>query len=124
MLPQVTSLLEQMDARDRVGQLFLVSFVGDTAAIDTFIAELISTYRIGGVTLLAANDNITDELDPPTQISGLLNELQTQAYEASQDGSESSVEEIGLPSPFIPLFVAIDHEGDGPPFTRISRWAY
>jgi beta-N-acetylhexosaminidase len=115
----VAELLDRMDARDRVGQLFIVSFVGDSANQDTFIAELISTYRIGGVTLLSANDNITDEIDPPTQIAGMLNELQMRAYEVSQEGAESNLEGTEPSSPFIPLLAAIDHEGDGPPFTRI-----
>jgi len=119
---QVAELLAQMDARDRVGQLFLVTFVGDSAGGDTLIADLVLNYHIGGVVILSVNDNITDENDPPTQIAGLVNELQTRAFEISQQEKATSEEETEppLPSPFIPLFVAIDHEGDGSPFTRIN----
>jgi len=67
---EVAALMEQMDPRDRVGQLFLVTFTGDTADADTLIADLILSNHIGGVILLAANDNITDYSDPPTQIAG------------------------------------------------------
>lgn len=117
---QVATLMAQMSGRDRVGQLFLVTFVGDNAGADTTIADLILTYRIGGVVLLAANDNFTDEVDPPAQIAGLANELQARAHEEPQ-GEEPLGEEAESPasSPPIPLFVAIDHEGDGYPFTRI-----
>jgi len=119
---QVAALMEQMDARDRVGQLFLVTFIGDTASDDTLIADLILNYHISGVVLLAANDNITDENDPPTQIASLANELQTRAFESSQLERAAPLEEVEPlpPSPFIPLFVAVDHEGDGHPFTQIQ----
>ena len=116
---QVAELLAQMDARDRVGQLFLVSFMGDSANTDTFISDLVLNYRVGGVALLSANNNITDENDPPTQIAGLLNELQTRAFEVSQEEREGIPGEAEQSSPFVPLFVAIDHDGDGSPFTRI-----
>ncbi len=120
---QAAELLAQMDPRDRVGQLFLVTFVGDSADDNTFITDLILTHRIGGVVLLAANNNITDPADPPTQMAGLVNQLQTRALEASQQ--EKPVPEGAAsppqPSPFIPLLVAIDHEGDGHPFTRILK---
>ncbi len=118
---EVAALMEQMDPRDRVGQLFLVTFTGDTADADTLIADLILSNHIGGVILLAANDNITDYGDPPTQIAGLSNALQTRAFEVSQQEKSILPEETEppSPSPFIPLFVAMDHEGDGSPFTRI-----
>jgi beta-N-acetylhexosaminidase len=117
---QVAELMAGMDARDRVGQLFLVTFVGDTADSDTAIADLITNYRIGGVVLLSSNDNITDYQDPVTQIAGLVNELQSRAFEPpSQEDLLPETAGQTPVSPFIPLIVAIDHEGDGPPFTRI-----
>lgn len=118
---QVADLMAHMDARDRVGQLFLVTFTGDVVEDDSLITELILDYHVGGVVLLSSNNNITDEDDPPTQTAGLINDLQESAYEASQQETTDSPDEseTAPPSPFIPLFVAIDHEGDGSPFTRI-----
>lgn len=116
---QVAALMEQMDVRDRVGQLFLATFTNDSAATDTLIADLIQNYNLGGVVYLAANNNITDENDPPTQVANLSNEIQTRAYEVSAQGDASVISITQQTSPFIPLFVGIDHEGDGYPYTRI-----
>ena len=118
---QIADLMGQMDARDRVGQLFLVTFYGNTAGIGAPIADLIRDYHIGGVALLASNDNITDEADPATQLAGLINELQTRSYEVSQEERLPPLDEspAGASSPYVPLFVAMDHEGDGYPTTRV-----
>ncbi len=117
---QVAELMAGMDARDRVGQLFLVTFVGDAVSTDTAIADLITNYRIGGVVLLSSNGNITDYQDPVTQIAGLVNDLQSRAFEApDREGELPEAAETAHESPFIPLIVAIDHEGDGPPFSRV-----
>jgi len=118
---QVTALMADMTALDRVGQLFLVVFVGDTAPPGTLIAGLIQDYRVGGVVLLTANSNITDTDNPPAQIANLVNELQTRAHEASLEPRLAAPEETGPPGspPFVPLFIGLDHEGDGYPYTRI-----
>ncbi|MBN1318765.1 MAG: hypothetical protein JXA42_25010, partial [Anaerolineales bacterium] len=115
---QVKSLMEEMDARERVGQLFLVTFVNDSADPDTLIADLVQNYHIGGVVLLAANNNITNAKNPTLQVATLVNEIQTRAFELTKpdDTQEPNVEPA---FPFIPLFVGIDHEGDGFPYTRI-----
>lgn len=117
---RVAELLAEMDARTRVGQLFLVTFVGDEATSDTAIADLITNYDVGGVVLLASNGNISDDEDPVTQVAGLVNELQSRAFELpSQVDVVPASAEPAPQAPPIPLIVAIDHEGDGPPYTRI-----
>ena len=67
-----------MSVQERVGQLFLVTFEGDSAELDSNIADLILNYQIGGVVLSAENDNIIDA----TQVAELTAQLQRIALRA------------------------------------------
>ncbi|MEJ2734296.1 MAG: glycoside hydrolase family 3 N-terminal domain-containing protein [Anaerolineae bacterium] len=102
---QVEALLAAMSAEERVGQLFLVAFVGNDARPGSEIAALIRQEHVGGVVLLAANSNFLNGPDTPRQVAELANGLQALTMGA---GSQ------------VPLFVAVDHEGDGYPYTRIT----
>ena len=53
----MAELLAGMTVEERVGQLFIVPFVGPDVGDNSNIAELIVEYKIGGVVLLAANQN-------------------------------------------------------------------
>ena len=97
-------ILAQMTVEERVGQLFIVPFVGPDVGDNSNIAELIVEYKVGGVVLLAANQNFTNDETTPRQVAMLSNQLQT----------------LALARGALPLLVAIDHEGDGPPYTRIT----
>jgi beta-N-acetylhexosaminidase len=94
-----------MTVEERVGQLFLVAFVGDDPRPGTDIAKLIQSDHVGGVVLLAANANFYNDRTTPHQVADLANSLQALAM---GDGVQ------------IPLFVAVDHEGDSYPYTRIT----
>ena len=100
----VEELLANMTVEERVGQLFIVPFVGSNADDNSNIAELIAEYKVGGVVLLAANQNFTNDETTPRQVTTLNNRLQS----------------LALARQPVPLFVAIDHEGDGWPYTRIT----
>jgi beta-N-acetylhexosaminidase len=102
---QVEALLSAMTVEERVGQLFLVTFVGNDPRPGSDIAALIRQDHVGGVVLLAANSNLTNGPDTPRRLAELANGLQ-----ALTMGGSSQV----------PLFVAVDHEGDGYPYTRIT----
>jgi beta-N-acetylhexosaminidase len=102
----VTDLMQQMTVEEKVGQLFVVAFVGDSADPSSDVARLIKEYNAGGVVLLAANNNFRNGDDTPAQVANLTNGLQALAFSRSD-------------RPGIPLFVAIDHEGDGWPYSRI-----
>jgi len=129
--PFVAALMERMSPTEKVGQLFLVTFIGDDVGPGSDIARLISEYRIGGVMLLASNRNFTNDEDTPRRVAELTNGLQYQALLASQaltqtlapvEGSPITVTQVVTHSgAFIPLFIGVDHEGDGHPFTRIRR---
>lgn len=126
------ALLETMSVPERVGQLFLVTFEGDRATLESDIAELITTYHVGGVVLSAENDNITGYGDPANvlrQTTELVNDLQNLALFGEPvpppDGSQleegavpptRGAEDVTTP---VPLFVALAQEGDGFPYTTI-----
>ena len=117
----VASLMEQMTPAEKVGQLFLVTFYGPSVEAETDVERLVTQYHVGGVMLLAANDNLTDTLNAPLQVLTLTNQLQSAAIAASQIPRETlpgSAGEVSTPS-FIPLWIALQHEGDGYPFTAV-----
>lgn len=125
-------LLNNMSVEERVGQLFLVTFEGDQAVLDSDIANLIIDYHIGGVVLTAQNNNLTgygDLANVPVQTIELINNLQNLSLlrEPIQLLDNSEVEEGTVPptripsSDFtpVPLFVAINQEGDSYPNSAI-----
>jgi hypothetical protein len=67
---QAQSLLDSMTPEERVGQLFLVTFEGGSAEVDSDIADLIVDYKVGGVMLRAANDNFNDPESPAVGAAG------------------------------------------------------
>ncbi len=101
----VAEMMARMSVEDKVGQLFLVSFVGDNVNPDSDVWQLITEYKVGGVILQTANSNFENNPSAPRQITEFVNALQTTAYNSN-----------GLP-----LFVAIDYEGDDYPYTRITE---
>ncbi|MGB3713254.1 MAG: glycoside hydrolase family 3 N-terminal domain-containing protein [Candidatus Promineifilaceae bacterium] len=126
-------MLDQMTVEERVGQLFIVSFQGDNADAESDIADLIVNYQVGGVILLAENDNITALDDMAGQVVSLINALQSLALlglpEPSLEEIEGNlqlatrpalptIEPVGVT---IPLFIGTYHEGDGPPYTQIRN---
>jgi beta-N-acetylhexosaminidase len=118
---QVDDLLAAMSPEEIVGQLFLVTFVGTDVSAESDVGRLVLDDHVGGVVLLSANDNLTDEAHMPQQLQRMTSALQQLGYDASlpptpePPGGSKEV----TPPVYVPLFVAVDHEGDGSPFTRI-----
>ncbi|NJN96173.1 MAG: glycoside hydrolase family 3 protein [Anaerolineales bacterium] len=100
----VAELMSRMSVEDKVGQLFLVPFSGSNANPDADIFMLLTEYKVGGVILLASNSNFNNDASAPRQIAELTNSLKTISFNTNG----------------IPLFVAIDQEGDAYPYTRIT----
>ena len=131
----VLALMDEMTVEEKVGQVFLVTFIGQDIGPESDIANLITEYHIGGVVLLERNGNIVNEGETALETANLINGLQQWAWEASQTITETSSLTVSLRSsdsvhrlaaqspsePFVPLFVAIDHEGDGYPLTRLTN---
>ena len=103
----IAERLAAMSPEERVGQLFIVTFLGRDPTPESDIARLVLEDQVGGVVLLASNGNVSNQDDTPAEVQRLTNALQTLAL--SPDG------------PGVPLFIAIDHEGDGYPYTRITN---
>jgi beta-N-acetylhexosaminidase len=84
------ALIDQMPLADKVGQMLMAGFHGQSLAESPELSTLISTYHVGGLVLLEANAH------DPQQVTQLISEAQDLAM---QTGSH------------LPLFVAINHEG-------------
>lgn len=121
----VEAILQSLSPRERILQLFMVGFQGPEVSdeVRRFIAE----NPVGGVFLSRVNCNIVngpeydpahcafpadEEPDTPGQVAALTRDLQAAACQATRGQTEE--EEYCLP-----LFVAVDHEGDGRPLTRL-----
>jgi len=116
--PQVADLINRMSVEEKVGQLFLVTFVGSEVTPESDIGVLLQQYRVGGVVLLSSNRNFSNVGDTPMEVATLTNRLQHLALTAPPQPSEAE----SPPAPVrMPLFVAVDHEGDGWPYTRITN---
>jgi beta-N-acetylhexosaminidase len=99
-----------MTPEERVGQLFLVTFRGTDTSDESQIRDLISNYHVGGMVLLAENDNFIAQQDTISGAHQLVNALQGIEWETTSSSSENT---------YIPLFVGISQEGDGAPNDQI-----
>ncbi len=130
---EVEAVFARMTPEERVGQLFLVSFYGSDIGPGSDIAQLITDYHVGGVVLLPENGNFTAETPLPEQIYTMTSQLQRLAAAAREDSppeapavseGEATAEPTATteptapaatPSDYIPLFIAVEHNGAGSP---------
>jgi beta-N-acetylhexosaminidase len=120
-------ILDKMTVDERVGQLFLVTFSGATANQDSQIIDLITSRHIGGVVLLAGNDNFVGAPNTVASAFQLISQLQNAEWQTSQGlpgqaliGTQSSAPTpTSTPANYIPLFVGISQDGDGYPYDQI-----
>lgn len=103
----VAKRLAAMSPEERVGQLFVVTFLGHDSTPESDVGRFILEDKVGVVLLLASNGNISNQGDTPGDVQRLTNALQTLALSPGGPG--------------VPLFIAVDHEGDGYPYTRITN---
>ncbi|MEM7343224.1 MAG: glycoside hydrolase family 3 N-terminal domain-containing protein, partial [Chloroflexota bacterium] len=125
----VETIFNALTPNERIGQLFLVSFDGSDISADSDIAELIQTYRIGGVTLSAETENFINSQSTPSDILTLTNGLQTLAFTPPALSSSETISATPIITTTgtvtessytsLPLFIATTHEGDGFPYTQI-----
>ena len=112
---RVQAMLDAMSPEERIGQLFLVTFQGTDTHDQTQIYDLIANHHVGGVVLLAQNDNFTTDPDIISTTHQLINNLQTIALNAGSSSSEDKpVDQV-----HIPLFIGISQEGNGVPNDQI-----
>jgi beta-N-acetylhexosaminidase len=120
---QAQAMLDKLSPEERVGQLFLVTFIGPEAAMVSVtgaqIYDLIVNYHVGGVILEASNDNFVGSDQTLVIAQSLTDQLQRDEYTASQIPQINPVtSETYIPS-YIPLFIGISQEGDGSPYDQI-----
>ncbi|NDJ75035.1 MAG: hypothetical protein GYB65_02145 [Chloroflexi bacterium] len=113
---QIAAIINTLTPAERVGQLMLVTFEGTRLDDNTDIVQLITDYNIGGVILLAENDNIIGPVNTPSLMKNLSGSLQQTAYDAAQGTNERA-----NPRTFVPLFVATQHAGNSQPGTQIAQ---
>ena len=101
----VEEIMSRMSVEDKVGQLFLVPFVGSNVNPGSEAWQLVTEYKVGGIILLAANSNFNNDPSAPRQITEIANTLKTNAFHTNG----------------IPLFVALDHEGEVDRLERIYK---
>ncbi len=110
------AMLAAMTPEERVGQLFLVTFQGTDTHDQTRIYDLIANRHVGGVVLLARNDNFLPEPDTISSAYQLISALQTVESEAA---ARVGVEASSHGNAYVPLFIGISQEGDGSPYDQI-----
>ena len=126
---QIDALTQQiianMTVEQRVGQLFLVTFLGTDTGPNSDIAHLVRDLHVGGVVLNTENENFRNVDDTPEAVRQLTNDLQTYAFRdlgaplVLPDGSlNPDVNQAGSISG-LPILMALDHEGDGYPYSRL-----
>ena len=83
------AILRCLSAEERVGQLFLVTVLGDSAEIDSPLADLIKNYHIGGVVLDPRYDNLSDvDATAPENLRAFTRALQIAALEVTLEFDE------------------------------------
>jgi beta-N-acetylhexosaminidase len=114
---QAQAVLASMTPEERVAQLFLVTFQGTDTHDQTEIYDLIANHHIGGVVLLAENNNFLPEPDTISSAHQLITALQSIESDAAGSDSETNIQPNG--NSYVPLFIGISQEGDGAPYDQI-----
>jgi beta-N-acetylhexosaminidase len=115
---EAQALLVSMTPEERVGQLFLVTFQGTDTHDQTEIYDLIANHHVGGVVLLAANDNFLPQPDTLSAAHRLIGDLQTIESETTTS-AQPDADPQSEDKTYVPLFVGISQEGDGVPYDQI-----
>lgn len=116
---EVLRLFESLTPEERVGQLFLITFNGTDTGLESQIYNLITNYHVGGVVLLAGNDNFTPAPDTLTNAHRLIADLQRIEWEGSNESAPDATTGVSPQRAYVPLFIGIEQEGDGTPSDQI-----
>ncbi len=115
----VRQLINLMTPEEKVGQLFLVTFNGTEISETSEIFDLIVNYHVGGVVLLAENDNFTPSPDTLRDAYDLISSLQ--GVELSGSKVQVMNAETGryVSPAYVPLWIGISQEGNSFPTDQI-----
>lgn len=114
----VRLVLSSMTPEERVGQLFMVAFKGTDASADSQIHDLIARHHVGGVVLMASNDNFAGT-DTPAQTHSLIENLQRAEWNASVNSDINPSTGQREKVVYAPLFIGVAQEGGGYPTDQI-----
>ena len=115
----VRQLLNAMTPEERVGQLFLVTFSGTDAGETSKIYDLLVNEHVGGVVLLADNDNFTAAPNTLTDAYHLVASLQEAERLISTTQVLNSETGKQISPTYVPLWIGIAQEGNGAPTDQI-----
>ena len=113
---QAARLLETLSPEEKIGQLFLITFDGNTIDLDSEIYRLITEYHVGGVVLDQSKGNV-GETDPDESLRQLISDIQSAAYAGISPEGESTTQ--AAQGPYIPLFIGVSQPGGGYPYDGI-----
>lgn len=129
---KVQAVLASMTPEERVGQLFLVTFEGTNTGPGSQIQDLIANHHVGGVVLLAENDNFVgapETVPAAHQLIGDLQRIEAQISPPPTPVPDLTAQPDTPPQPqataqtepkiYVPLFIGISQEGDGTPYDQI-----
>ena len=121
------TVLRIMSPNARVGQLFVISYLGSDGAVLGDLNELLVNYRVGGVQLRAANQNFANAPDVTRQVADLANRLQSVAAAQTFGEIPALLQVASSPTATqrlqetVPLFVVLSQEGDGWPNSELTQ---
>lgn len=108
-----------MTPEERVGQLFLVSFLGTDSSPESHAYDLIVNHHVGGVVLLSSNDNFVAAPETTPAARDLIRRLQQVEWNSSARPPADPTTGRPLSRAYVPLFIATIQEGDGAPGDQI-----
>ncbi len=112
------SLLAAMTPAERIGQLFIVGFEGTDVSEESQIYDAITEYHVGGVVLLAENNNFASE-NTIEQAQGMIQALQDAEWRTSSgDINLETAASTAFPA-YVPLFIGLKQIGNGFPEDQI-----
>ncbi len=103
----VAEHLRKMTPEERVGQLFLVSFSGTEVGPTSSIYDLVVNHHVGGVVLMAANNNFMGENTTQAAYE-MISALQSVEAQSAFDSAPDA-----MPRVYVPLLIGISQEGGG-----------
>ena len=116
---QIHDLFDAMTPRERIGQLFLVTFTGREAGQESLIYDLVANHHVGGVILLAANDNFAGAPDTLAETHRLIQTMQRMEWQSSLTPEVDPATGAELDREYIPLFIGVSQEGNGYPTDQL-----
>jgi beta-N-acetylhexosaminidase len=112
-------MLNLLSPEERVGQLFLVTYMGTEVGENTPIYDFIVKHHIGGVVLLSANDNFISGEEALTHILTMNRQLQLNRWAAAQQPQQVPGTDETRRINFLPLLIGTYQEGDSSPYDQI-----